>query len=146
MVGAPTDVGERRSKHSLKGRTRCARTSQQALKGRGGGTSRRGRKKKQALTERTWWVVGATRCTRTSKQALEGRGRGTTKCARRSKQALKGRGGGHDQMWETEQTSIDMSWWGVGTIRCAQTTKQALKGCGGGGYHQTRKKEQAGIH
>lgn len=181
-MGAPADVGERKSEHSLKGRgggwreneqtniemslwgigaTRCARTSKQALKGHGGGTTRCGscaKTSQQALKGRdggvpaevgeqsskhslTWWVRGATRCRRACKQALKGRGRGTTKCARTRKQALKSHGGGgHDQMWETEQTSMDMSWWGIGAIRCVQTTKQFLKGWGGGGYHQTTKK------
>lgn len=134
-MGAPADVGERKSEHSLKGRgggwreneqtniemslwgigaTRCARTSKQALKGHGGGTTRCGscaKTSQQALKGRdggvpaevgeqsskhslTWWVRGATRCRRACKQALKGRGRGTTKCARTRKQALKSHGGG----------------------------------------------------
>ena len=113
-MGAPADVGERKSEHSLKGR--------------GGGW----RENEQTNIEMSLWGIGATRCARTSKQALKGHGGGTTRCgscAKTSQQALKGRGGGtsrggrtikqaltdvvgawRHQMQESVQTSIERSW------------------------------------
>ena len=53
------------------------------------------KKNKRALTERSWWGVGATRCARANPQASKGRGGGAPADMGEitSKHSLKGRGG-----------------------------------------------------
>jgi hypothetical protein len=59
--GAPADMGEITSKHSLKGRgggfgtTRCERKNKHALKGHGRGLVYQMRKNEQTSIERSWW-------------------------------------------------------------------------------------------